>query len=187
MPKLAPRRRLLSSDTRTHSRDTITGLSGGRYHGRSDGRLSRSRRENSRDSVVGIDTSDRSVDKHSPSSLALQETTVDLGPGPGSVESGTTPTPILGRTRRPRRTKVPTAALQGSGGLSSGGTCDVIEGFLATNRPECIKCGLFQTCKAPVMRAGPRRGEGWTGEFAVIGEAPGSNEDTEGRAFIGES
>ena len=37
------------------------------------------------------------------------------------------------------------------------------------------------------MRAWPRRGEGWTGEFAVIGEAPGSNEDTEGRAFIGES
>lgn len=47
--------------------------------------------------------------------------------------------------------------------------------------PLCDKCGLYQNCNSPKM---PVWGEGKK-EILILGEAPGQNEDREGRPFIG--
>jgi DNA polymerase I len=51
------------------------------------------------------------------------------------------------------------------------------------NNPACIKCGLWKTCKSPFMDAsGPR-----DSTVLIIGEAPGKDEDSEGRPFVGDA
>lgn len=49
--------------------------------------------------------------------------------------------------------------------------------------PKCGACGLFKSCKTPYMKFS---GKGKKG-IAIIGEAPGSDEDEKGRQFVGKT
>jgi uracil-DNA glycosylase len=49
--------------------------------------------------------------------------------------------------------------------------------------PKCGKCGLSKTCKSPKI---PISGKGKKGIF-ILGEAPGREEDNQGKPFVGES
>ena len=51
------------------------------------------------------------------------------------------------------------------------------------DNPDCIKCGLFDKCRHPFM---PLDGS-MHPKVLVIGEAPGEEEDREGRPFVGRS
>lgn len=49
--------------------------------------------------------------------------------------------------------------------------------------PKCGKCGLFKTCESPKMKP---HGTG-SKDILIIGEAPGRQEDIQGRPFVGKS
>ena len=58
---------------------------------------------------------------------------------------------------------------------------DVVSKPPVSHIPQCGKCGLYKFCKSPKM---PVDGEGRKG-ILIIGEAPGKNEDDEGKPFVG--
>jgi uracil-DNA glycosylase family 4 len=49
--------------------------------------------------------------------------------------------------------------------------------------PHCGSCGLFRQCKSPKM---PVSGKGRK-QILLVGEAPGKNEDLEGKQFVGKT
>lgn len=49
--------------------------------------------------------------------------------------------------------------------------------------PNCIKCGLWEGCKSPFMKMDA----GKKSDILLIGEAPGAEEDRQGKPFIGKS
>jgi uracil-DNA glycosylase family 4 len=49
--------------------------------------------------------------------------------------------------------------------------------------PQCQACGLFKTCESPKM---PMDGKGKK-RILILGEAPGGDEDREGRPFVGKA
>ena len=49
--------------------------------------------------------------------------------------------------------------------------------------PLCEKCGMHRRCKSPKMPPSGKNGR----DIMIVGEAPGRNEDEEGRAFVGPS
>jgi uracil-DNA glycosylase family 4 len=49
--------------------------------------------------------------------------------------------------------------------------------------PKCGACGLYQTCESPKM---PVSGKGDRGVL-IVGEAPGEDEDDQGRQFVGKT
>lgn len=49
--------------------------------------------------------------------------------------------------------------------------------------PDCGACGLYKTCKSPKMAV---TGKGKR-SVLIVGEAPGKNEDQQGKQFVGES
>lgn len=55
--------------------------------------------------------------------------------------------------------------------------------FSLTVIPKCGKCGLYKTCNSPKM---PVDGKGKKG-ILIVGEAPGKDEDAQGRPFVGSS
>lgn len=64
----------------------------------------------------------------------------------------------------------------------------VVENPLKANseREDCIKCLLFQTCYTPFMKAFVPKG--WTGKYLFVGEGPGKHEDERSfRPFTGEA
>jgi uracil-DNA glycosylase family 4 len=52
-----------------------------------------------------------------------------------------------------------------------------------TLRPQCSRCGLHQTCESPKM---PPAGQGRR-RILIVGEAPGRQEDRDGKPFVGDS
>src|SRR3989304_118429 len=50
--------------------------------------------------------------------------------------------------------------------------------------PTCQKCGLFNGCRSPFMSPGNIQNGS---DILIVGEAPGEEEDLQGRAFVGKS
>lgn len=168
------------------------------YRRRSDGRIGRSRsqlRHSDCDSSLGVVPAPGSVDVAGEDQPNVSETAPDSGPRPESGEAGTGVGDVPRRARARRRTAVPAESVErprrrtrrGAPPVGDPVTFNIIEGFMAENRPDCVRCGAWQLCQTPVMRAWPHQGEGWTGDYAVIGERPGQSEDREGQPFVGDS
>ncbi len=59
------------------------------------------------------------------------------------------------------------------------------EGVTPATRPLCLQCGLWETCRSPLMPAYVPKG--WTGKLLVLAEAPGEEEDDKNRPMVGKA
>lgn len=60
---------------------------------------------------------------------------------------------------------------------------EVLQKAPISDIPKCGACGLFKLCKSPKM---PVSGEGKK-KILIVGEAPGADEDDEGKQFVGKT